>query len=64
MLNGKTGYIVPPKNHSELGEAVVKFFSEEKAAEFSDNVHAEAYRYSWDRMNEVVKRLAEKADRK
>ena len=64
VLNGKTGYIVPPKNHSELGEAVVKFFSEEKAAEFSDNVHAEAYRYSWDRMNEVVKRLSEKADRK
>lgn len=64
VLDGKTGYIVPPKNHSELGEAVVKFFSEEKAAEFSDNVHAEAYRYSWDRMNEVVKRLAEKADRK
>lgn len=64
VLNGKTGYIVPPKNHSELGEAIVKFFSEEKAAEFSDNVHAEAYRYSWDRMNEVVKRLSEKADRK
>lgn len=64
VLDGKTGYIVPPKNHEALGEAVVKFFSEEKAAEFSDNVHAEAYRYSWDRMNEVVKRLAEKADRK
>ena len=64
VLDGKTGYIVPPKNPQALGEAVVKFFRENKAAEFSDNVHAEAYRYSWDRMNEVVKRLSEKADRK
>lgn len=64
VLDGKTGYIVPPKNHEALGEAAVKFFKEEKAEEFGNNVRAEAYRYSWDRMNEVVKRLAEKVDRK
>lgn len=64
VIDGKTGYIVPPKNPKTLGEAVVRFFREGKATEFGDNVRAEAYRYSWDRMNEVVKRLSEKADRK
>lgn len=64
VIDGKTGYIVPPKNPKALGEAVVKFFRDDKAAEFGDNVRAEAYRYSWDRMNEVVKRLSEKADRR
>lgn len=64
VIDGKTGYIVPPKNPKSLGEAVVKFFREDKAAEFGENVRREAYRYSWDRMNEVVKRLSEKADRK
>ena len=64
VIDGKTGYTVPPKNPKALGEAVVRFFRDEKATEFGDNVRAEAYRYSWDRMNEVVKRLSEKADRK
>lgn len=64
VIDGKTGYIVPPKDPKSLGEAVVKFFREDKAAEFGENVRREAYRYSWDRMNEVVKRLSEKADRK
>ena len=63
VIDGKTGYIVPPKNPKALGEAVLRFFTDGKAAEFGDNVRAEAYRYSWDRMNEVVKRLSEKADR-
>ncbi|MDD6059473.1 MAG: glycosyltransferase [Ruminococcus sp.] len=64
VIDGKTGYTVPPKNPKALGEAVVRFFRDEKATEFGDNVRAEAYRYSWDRMNEVVKRLSEKSDRK
>jgi glycosyltransferase involved in cell wall biosynthesis len=60
VLDGKTGYIVPPKDHKALAEAVCRFFRENKAEEFTENVRKEAYRYSWDRMNELVQRLTEK----
>ena len=60
VLDGKTGYVVPPKDHHALAEAVCRFFRENKSEEFTENVRKEAYRYSWDRMNEVVQRLTEK----
>lgn len=62
VANGKTGYIVEPKNPKALAEAVIRFFDENKSEEFTENVRKEAYRYSWDRMNEVVVRLTEKID--
>lgn len=62
IADGKTGYIVEPKNPKALAEAVIHFFDENKSEEFTENVRKEAYRYSWDRMNEVVVRLTEKID--
>lgn len=62
IADGKTGYIVEPKNPKALAEAVIHFFEENKSEEFTENVRKEAYRYSWDRMNEVVVRLTEKID--
>lgn len=60
VTNEKTGYIVEPKNPHALAEAVIRFFKENRSEEFTENVRKEAYRYSWDRMNEVVMRLTEK----
>lgn len=60
VINDKTGYIVEPKNPHALAEAVIRFFKERRSEEFTGNVRKEAYRYSWDRMNEVVTRLTEK----
>ena len=34
-----------------------KEFKEEKEEEFAQNVKAEEYKYSWDRMTEVVEEL-------
>lgn len=62
IADGKTGYIVEPKNPKALAEAVIRFFDENKSEEFTENVRKEAYRYSWNRMNEVVVRLTEKID--
>ncbi|MBQ8350281.1 MAG: glycosyltransferase [Ruminococcus sp.] len=62
IADGKTGYIVEPKNPKALAEAVIRFFDENKSEEFTENVRKEAYRYSWDRMNEAVVRLTEKID--
>ena len=60
VLDGKTGYVVEPYKPDELARVVNKYFAENNEAEFSANVKAEAYRFSWDRMNEVVARLAQK----
>lgn len=62
ISDGKTGYTVEPKNPKALAEAVIRFFDENRSEEFTENVRKEAYRYSWDRMNEVVVRLTEKID--
>lgn len=57
VTDGKTGYVVEPKNPKELANAVIKYYAENKEEEFSENVKAEAYKYSWDRMVEVVEEL-------
>ena len=55
--DGETGYVIPPFSPEALAEAVNKYFAENKQGEFSENVDKAAYRFSWDRMNEVVLRL-------
>jgi glycosyltransferase involved in cell wall biosynthesis len=55
--DGKTGYVVPPRDPRAIAAAVNRFFAEGKAAEFGENVKKEAYRYDWDRMREAVERL-------
>lgn len=54
VIDGKTGFLVEPKDPDALADAVIRYFRENKEEEFSENVKNEAYKYSWDRMNEVV----------
>lgn len=54
VIDGKTGFLVEPKDPDALADAVIRYFRENKEDEFSENVKNEAYKYSWDRMNEVV----------
>lgn len=57
VTDGKTGYVVEAENVEQLADAVVKFYIENKSSEFQHYVHEEAYRFSWDRMVEVIERL-------
>ena len=41
----------------QIADAVIRYFKEEKEEEFAQNVKAEEYKYSWDRMTEVVEEL-------
>lgn len=59
VLDEKTGYIVPPCDHEALADAIIRFFQENKADEFKKNIEAEAYRFSWTRMTEIVEELSE-----
>lgn len=52
--DGKTGYVVEPRNPEALAEAVVKYFEQGREEEFVANVGKEAYRFSWDRMVEKI----------
>lgn len=54
VLDGETGYIVPSKNPEALAKGIIRFFEEEKQQEFSEKIQQEAYKYSWDRMAEIV----------
>ena len=62
VQDGKTGYVVEAGNHAELAEAVIRYFKEGRAEEFTENVRKDAYRFSWDRMVETVDKLDKMID--
>ena len=57
VLDGETGFVVPPKDVKALADAVVRFFEENRAAAFRERIKEEDSRYSWDRMLEHVDNL-------
>lgn len=60
VLNGKTGYIAESKNSIDLANQIIRFFAENKADIFQKEIKKEAYRFSWDRMVEIVEDLCER----
>ena len=54
VLDGRTGFVVPPKDEKALAEAVVRFFEEDRAEAFKERIKEEDSRYSWDRMVEHI----------
>jgi D-inositol-3-phosphate glycosyltransferase len=56
--HGRTGFLVPPKDSDALGKAIIKFFDEDCADEFSAEVAIEKEKYSWSRMCEAIEKLA------
>ena len=57
VLDGRTGFVVPPKDEKALAEAVVRFFEEDRAEAFKEQIKEEDSRYSWDRMVEHIEGL-------
>lgn len=56
--DGRTGYIVPPRDEGALAEAVIRFFDEDRAKAFAENIAQENEKYSWDRMTEHIETLS------
>jgi glycosyltransferase involved in cell wall biosynthesis len=57
VIDGETGYIVPPNDAGALADAVNIFLHEPNKEKFAENIAKEAYKYSWDRLTEVVEEL-------
>jgi glycosyltransferase involved in cell wall biosynthesis len=58
VVDGETGFLVPPGDPQALADAVSRFFNEDRAEAFAAGVAREKAKYSWDRMAEAVEKLA------
>ena len=55
--NNKTGFIVDAKNPSQLAEAILRFYNENKEEEFIKNTEKELEKYSWEKFVEGIMEL-------
>ncbi len=60
VLDGKTGFVVPPADPAALAGAVTRFFREDMGDRMAAGVQAEKHRYSWDRLAEAIEDLADR----
>ncbi|WP_195932405.1 glycosyltransferase [Turicibacter sanguinis] len=54
VINEKTGYVIPPKDYAALSETIIKFFEENQAPFLEKQIKQEAYRFSWERLVEII----------
>ena len=57
VTTGVTGYVIPPRDPASIAKSVIHFFTENKAAEYSENVKKESFRFSWEHMVEKIQAL-------
>ena len=58
VLDGQTGFVVPPNNPMALADAIVKFYDEHREQDFVSRVVQEKRKYSWDTMVSAIEDLA------
>lgn len=58
--DGKTGYVVKPGSPEEIARAVRNFYQDGMEKLMTENISKEAYRFSWERMGDVIERFMEK----
>lgn len=54
VIDGKTGYIVKPKEPKCMADAIIRYYTEQREMEFCKGVKEEADKYSWERMTETI----------
>jgi len=55
--DGRTGYVVPPRDAGALADAVVLFFEQGRGEELSAAIAREQERFSWRRLVETIEEL-------
>lgn len=58
ILDGKTGFIVPPGDPVAIANAIQRFYNEKRENEFSKNVEIEKKKYTWDRLVTAIEEMA------
>jgi D-inositol-3-phosphate glycosyltransferase len=56
--DGKVGYVVDPEV-SQIANAIIRFYNEDRENEFIENIKTEKLNYSWEKMLEAVDRVRE-----
>jgi glycosyltransferase involved in cell wall biosynthesis len=59
VIDGVTGFIVPPNDPSALADAVVEFYQKKLEEKFERGVKKEKPRYSWDSMVKTIEELVQ-----
>lgn len=54
VIDGKTGFIVPPNNPGAIASAVKRFYEGQMEKEFKANVKIEKKKYSWDNFVDAI----------
>ena len=54
ISEGKTGYLVPPGEPGGIAQAILRFFRENLAETFQNNIREETDTFSWDRMVNTI----------
>lgn len=57
VVDGRTGFVVPPADPAALASAVIRFYSENLEQVFVENVKQEKQKYSWDNMLDAIEEL-------
>ncbi len=58
VVEGRTGYLVPPRDAQALAGALARYFDEADPEEFRQSILQESDRYSWERMVETIESVA------
>ncbi|MCR4923727.1 MAG: glycosyltransferase family 4 protein, partial [Lachnospiraceae bacterium] len=57
VIDCVTGYLVNPLKPKEIADSIVDYYKNNRYEKFREGIKKEAYRYSWDRMEEVINSL-------
>lgn len=58
IIDGQTGYLVPPDDAPALAQSIKRFFEEGHEDNFKVNVQREKKRYTWEAMAHAIEELA------
>lgn len=57
VLDGKTGLLVPPRDHQALAGAIVRFFQADRQAAFREEIRRFKGQFSWNQIVDAVERM-------
>lgn len=60
--DGVTGFLVAPRSASELGQAIQRFFGEDRSATFRAAIRQRQGRFVWENMTDTILHLAGRAN--